>query len=342
MTHSVGIDVSLETSSICIVDQNGRVVRELTAETEPEALAMALLDTGLAFARVGLEAGPLSQWLHAGLTRARLPVMLIETRRLRAATKTMPVKTDRNDARAMAQVVRTGWFRAVHVKSALSQELRALLTARKLLVGKVRDLDNGIRGLLRGFGLKVGRIGERAFAERARELVAGRTALEALVRPLLAARAALLTERDHLHRLVLAAVRKDAVCRRLLTVPGVGPVTALTFCSAIDDPSRFRRSRAVGAHFGLTPRRYQSGETDRTGHISKQGDALARQALYEAANVLLTRTGRWSSLKAWGMGVARRSGMRRAKVAVARKLAVVLHSMWRDGTEFRWGKAAMA
>ncbi len=162
MTHSVGIDVSLETSSICIVDQTGRVVRELTAETEPEALAMALLDTGLAFARVGLEAGPLSQWLHAGLTRARLPVMLIETRRLRAATKTMPVKTDRNDARAIAQVVRTGWFRAVHVKSALSQELRALLTARKLLVAKLRDLDSGVRGLLRGFGLKVGQGGSEA------------------------------------------------------------------------------------------------------------------------------------------------------------------------------------
>src|ERR687894_93200 len=190
MTHCVGIDVSLETSSICIVDQSGRVIRELTVETEPEALAMALLDTGLTFSRVGLEAGPLSQWLHAGLTRAGLPVVLIETRRLRAATKTMPVKTDRNDARAIAQVVRTGWVPAVHVKSALSQELRALLTACKLLVGKVRDLDNGIRGLLRGFGLKMGLIGERAFAARASELVGGRAALKTLVGPLLAAREA--------------------------------------------------------------------------------------------------------------------------------------------------------
>jgi transposase len=137
---------------------------------------------------------------------------------------------------------------------------------------------------------------------------------------------------------VLAAVRNQPICRRLMSVPGVGPVTALTFCSAVDDPSRFTRSRAVGAHFGLTPRRYQSGETDRTGHISKQGDALARQALYEAANVLLTRTRRWSALKAWGIAVAKRAGMRRAKVAVARKLAVVLHRMWRDGTEFRWGR----
>jgi transposase len=341
MTHSVGIDVSLETSSICIVDQNGRVVRELTAETEPEALAVALLDTGLTFARVGLEAGPLSQWLHAGLTRAGLPVVLIETRRLRAATKTMPVKTDRNDARAIAQVVRTGWFRAVHVKSALSQELRALLTARKLLVAKLRDLDSGIRGLLRGFGLKVGQVGERSFPARIQDLVEGRS-LEAVILPLLQARSILISQRDHLHDLVMAAARRDDVCRKLMTVPGVGPVTALTFCSAVDDPQRFSRSRAVGAHFGLTPRRYQSGETDRTGHISKQGDALARQALYEAANVLLTRTSRWSALKAWGLSIAKRAGMRRAKVAVARKLATVLHAMWRDGTEFCWSREAVA
>jgi len=151
-----------------------------------------------------------------------------------------------------------------------------------------------------------------------------------------------LAEREGLHRLVLTAARQDETCRRLMTVPGVGPVTALTFRSAVDDPARFDRSRAVGAHVGLTPRRYQSGQTDRIGHISKQGDGLARQALYEAANVLLTRTSKWSSLKAWGMNVAKRAGMRGAKVAVARKLAVVLHRMWCDGTEFRWGKDAVA
>ena len=201
----------------------------------------------------------------------------------------------------MAQVVRTGWFKAVHVKSELSQELGALLTGRKLLVAELRDLDNGIRGLLRGFGLKVGQVSELTFPSRVRELVEEHAGLEALMAPLLQARDAVRTERERLHRLVLVAVRDDAVCRRLMTVPGVGPVTALTFCSAVDDPARFGRSRAVGAHFGLTPRRYQSGETDRVGHISKQGDGLARQALYEAANVLLTRTSKWSTLRhgAW-------------------------------------------
>jgi transposase len=254
----------------------------------------------------------------------------------------MPVKTDRGDARAVAQVVRAGWFRAVHVKSALSREARALLTVRELLVGKLRDLDNGVRGLLRGFGLKVGRAGERAFPIRARELVEGRPGLKAAIKPLLRAREALLAERERLHRLVPAAVRDEPVCRRLMTVPGVGPATALSFGSAADNPGRFSRSRALGAHFGLTPRRHQSGETDRAGHISKQGDGLARRALHEAANVPLTRTGRWSALKAWGVAVAERAGMRRAKVAVARKLAVVLHRIWRDGTEFRWSREAAA
>jgi len=185
MTHYTGIDVSLETSSICVVDGSGTVRRELKAASEPEALAAALIGTGLTFSRIGLEAGPMSQWLHAGLRAAELPVVLLETRQLRAATRTMPVKTDRTDARAIAQMVRTGWFRAVHVKSALSQKLRALLTARKLLVGQLRDIDNGIRGLLRGFGRKVGAVGERAFPSRARELAADRASLATVIEPFL-------------------------------------------------------------------------------------------------------------------------------------------------------------
>ncbi len=320
MTYYAGIDVSLEMSSICIVDQAGSIVREFRVASDPQALAAALIGLGLMFGRVGLEAGPMSQWLHGGLAAAGLPVVLLETRQLRAATRAMSIKTDRTDARAIAQMVRTGWFRAVHVKSPLSQELRALLTARKLLVAKLRDIDNGIRGLLRGFGLKMGKVGERGFPARVRELVGGRRSLAMVIEPLLQVRGVLLAELEGLHRLVMTAARHDEACRRLMTVPGVGPVTALTFCSAIDDPMRFTRSRAVGPHFGLTPRRYQFGETDRTGHISKQGDGLARQALYEAANVLLTRTSRWSSLKAWGMGLARRAGMRRALSALPTSL----------------------
>jgi transposase len=246
MTHYVGIDVSLETSSICIVDGAGTIVRELKSESDPDGLGAALNGTGLVFARVGLEAGPLSAWLHAGLRAAGLPVVLLETRQLRAATRTMPVKTDRSDARAIAQVVRTGWFRAVHVKSELSQELRTLLTGRRLLVAKLRDVENGIRGLLRGFGLKMGVVAERAFPARARDLANGRKSLAAVIEPLLLVREMLLGQRERLHRLVVTATRDDEVCRRLMTVPGVGPVTALTFGSAVYDPGRFSLSRAVG------------------------------------------------------------------------------------------------
>jgi transposase len=199
------------------------VLRELKAESELEALAAALTGVRLEFGRIGLEAGPMSQRLHAGFRAAGLPVVLLETRQLRAATRTMPVKTDRTDARAIAQMVRISWFRAVHVKSELSGELRALLTARKLLVGKLRDIDSGIRGLLRGFGLKVGTVGERAFPSRARQLAADRKSLAAVIEPLLQVCEVLLTERERLHRLVLLATRDDAVCRRLMTVPGVGP-----------------------------------------------------------------------------------------------------------------------
>jgi transposase len=204
------------------------------------------------------------------------------------------------------------------------------------------DVELSIRGILRGFGLKVGQVSKGRFATRIRELVAGQPMLERVVEPMLRAREALRAEYHALHRAVLGLVRADATCRRLMTVPGVGALVAITFTSAVDDPTRFGRSRAVGAHFGLTPKKYQSGETDVTGGISKVGDAMVRTALYEAANVMLTRTGRFSTLKRWALGVAKRRGMRRAKVALARKLATILHRIWVDGASFRFGKEAAA
>jgi transposase len=221
------------------------------------------------------------------------------------------------------------------------QEIRALLTARQLLVAKLRDLESSLRGILRGFGLKVGAVSKGKFEARIRELVAGQAGLEGVVGPLLRARAALRTEYGSLHGALLKAVREDEVCRRLMTIPGVGAVVAMTFRSAVDQPERFARSKAVGAHFGLTPKKYQSGEIDRTGRISKVGDARVRTALFEAANVMLTRAVRFSTLKAWALRVATRQGMKKAKVALARRLAVVMHRMWVDGTIFRWGKAGV-
>ena len=342
MEHFAGIDVALKDSSVCVVDATGRIVREAKVASEPEALAAWFRGLGIEVARVGLEAGPLSQWLHAGLGEAGFEAVLLETRRVRAALSAMTVKTDRKDARGIAQLLRMGWYRPVHRKSPPAQEVRALLVGRKLLQGKLLDVELSIRGILLGFGLKLGTVSRGRFVARVRELVAGQPMLERVVEPMLRARDTLRAEFHALHRTMLGIVRADATCRRLMTVPGVGAVVAVTFTSAIDDPARFRRSRAVGAHFGLTPKRYQSGETDVTGGISKAGDAMARAALYEAANVMLTRSGKFSTLKRWAMGVAQRRGARRAKVALARKLSTVLHRLWVDGGEFRFGKEGAA
>ena len=342
MEHHVGIDVSLELSSACVLDAAGRVVREAKVASEPEALVGFLRGLGLAIARVDLEAGPLSQWLHDGLREAGHDVVLLETQHVKAALSAMAVKTDRRDARGIAQLLRMGWFRPVHRKSVPSQEIRALLGARKQLQAKVVDLEQTLRGLLRGFGLKVGDASRGKLPARIRELAAGHAMLEKIVEPLLAAREAMWREFAKLHREVLAIVKEDQVCRRLMTVPGVGAVVSLTYKAAVDDPDRFKRSKSVGAFFGLTPKRYQSGETDVTGGITRVGDASVRTALHDAANALLTRGTRFSALKRWAVDVAKRRGMRRAKVALARKLATVLHRIWADGTEFVWGKEKTA
>ncbi|MBV8703865.1 MAG: IS110 family transposase, partial [Acetobacteraceae bacterium] len=297
---------------------------------------------GIEVARVGLEAGPLSQWLFAALRDAGLAVELLETRHVRNAFKAMPVKTDRKDARGIAQLMRLGWFRPVHCKSAPAQETRALLTARKLLQAKRIDVEMSLRGVLRGFGLKVGPTPPRNFAARIRELVEGQPTLTAVAEALLAAREVLETQLRGLEKRLRDRAREDGRARLLMTTPGVGVMVALTFVAAVDDPDRFRSSRAVGAHFGLTPKRYQSGETDVTGRISKIGDAGVRTALYEAANVILTRPVKGSALKSWAARIANRAGMRKAKVALARKLAVVLHRMLADGTPFAAERAAAA
>ena len=339
MEHYAGIDVSLELSSVCVVDAQGKIVKEAKVSSEPEALVSFFEGVGFPMKRIGLEAGPLSQWLHAGLAQAGLETVLLETRHVKAALSAMTVKTDRKDARGIAQLLRMGWFRAVHAKSMGSQEIRALLVARKQLLGRLIDVELSIRGILRGFGLKVGPVTRKGFELRIRELVTGQATLERIAGAMLLARAALKVEYEKLHKAVLAIVREDAVCRRLMTVPSVGPLVAITYKSAMDDPNRIAKSKAAGALFGLTPRKYQSGEKDITGGITRTGDEMVRTALYEAANVLLSRITRFSKLKRWGMDVAKRRGSKRAKVALARKIAVILHRMWVDGTTYRWAAA---
>ena len=342
MGYFAGLDVSLEETAICIVDEAGHIVREARAASEPEALVAFFGASGMEMERVGLEACSLTAWLHTALAEAGIPAICIETRQAKAAMGAMPNKTDRNDARGLAQIMRTGWYRAVHVKSPSCRSWRALLTARRMVINKRRDVENGIRALLREVGLKVGTPSRKDFAARVRELSANDPVLASLADSLLAVVEMMTREVERLTKRVLDEVRTEPTCRRLMTVPGVGPLTALAFRATIDQPNRFRKSRDVGAHLGLTPRRYQSGETDVQGRISRCGDELARTALYEAAHSLLIRSTKWSALRVWGMNVAKRRGMARARVAVARKLAVILHRMWADGSEFRWGKQAAA
>jgi transposase len=340
MEHCAGLDVSVKETSICIVDMEGRVIREMKVPTEPAAILAALAAVPGRWKRIGLEAGPLSQWLSGALAEAGLPVICVETRHMKAALSAQVNKTDRNDARGIAQMMRVGLYRPVHVKTQTSQERRMLLTGRKLLQAKALDIENDLRGTLKNFGLRIGPVSQAKFEARVLEVVDRHAGLLAIVTPLLAARRALREQFAVLHRQLLGLVRDDIVCRRLMSVPGVGPVAALAFRATVDVPARFRHSKAVGALFGLTPRKYQSGETDRTGRISKCGDAMMRTILFEAAQAMLTRTQRWSWLKAWGMKVARRRGMKKAIVAVARRMAIIMHRMWTDETEFRWTREA--
>jgi transposase len=342
MEHYVGLDVSLKQTSICVVNETGSVLREGVVASAPEAIAAFVRSKAPDVVRIGLETGPTTTWLWTELKRLGLPVICIDARHAKAVLKMQINKSDRNDAAGIARIMQTGWFKEVRVKDLDSHAVKALLASRALLVKIKRDLENQIRGLLKNLGLVIGRAKFNVFAARAEELIEGRPDLVAVVGPLLNARAAMEQQIRDLDGKVHKLARYDAQVRRFMTVPGVGPITALCFKATIDDPTRFKRSRSVGAYVGLTSRRHASGEVDWSGRISKCGDAMLRMYLFEAAGVLLTRVPKWSALKVWGTRLARRNGLRKAKVAVARKLAVILHRMWVDGTEFNWSKKEIA
>jgi transposase len=294
-----------------------------------------LSEVGVTLTRIGLEAGPLSQWLYAAMRQAGLAVELLETRHVRNAFKIMPVKTDRKDARGIAELMRLGWFRPVHCKSMEAQETRAMLTARKLVQKELHETESSLRGILRGFGLKVGKTTPVGFEGRIRELVTGHPSLEVIASALLSVRAVLRRQFNEFEKRLRTIARTDTRARLLMTTPGVGVIVALTFASAIDDPSRFKSSKAVGAYFGMTPTRYQSGETDYSGRISRNGDGSVRAVLYEAGHLILTRPLKGcTALKSWAMRIAKRAGTKKAAVALARKLAVIMHRMLADGTPF--------
>ncbi len=336
MESYVGLDVSLKRTSICVVDRTGKVLCEGTVNSTPEAIVEFVKSKAAGAVRIGLETGPTSTWLWTEIQALGLPVICIDARHAKAVLKMQINKSDRNDAFGIARIMQCGWYKEVRVKGLDSHAIKAVLVSRALLVKIKRDLENQIRGLLKNLGLVIGQAKMNVFVVRATELIEHRPELVAAVEPLLKVREGVEKQITDLDRKVMRLARNDVQVRRFVTAPGIGPITALCYLATIDDPTRFKRSRSVGAYVGLTSRRYASGEVDWTGRISKCGDPMLRSYLYEAAGVLLTRVAKWSVLKAWGMRIAKRSGLRKAKVAVARKLAVILHRMWVDGTEFKW------
>ena len=339
MEYFVGLDVSLRSCALCILDGRGKVCMERELPCEVDEIVNCLNAFGHPIVRIGFEAGALSQYLFFGLKDKGFEIVCMEARQVSAALSAMRNKTDKTDAKGIAQILRTGWFSPVHMKSREAHGLRALLSTRKALLKKTMDLANEVRGLLKIFGVRLPRtVKHGSFDDLVRPMIEMDEVLAHAVIPLLDARAVLFQHYLELDRRVKHAASQDEVCMRMMTVPGVGPIAALTFKAAVDDPNRFKRSRTVAAHFGLTPRRYQSGEHDNPGRISKAGDQNVRATLYAAANALLMRTMAGSQIKSWGMRLMRTKGRRRAVVAVARKLAVVLHRMWINGTEFRQEK----
>ena len=335
MPYFVGLDGSKKTTSICVMDRKGAIVREGEVATEPKAITSFLRGQGARYALVGMEEWTMSSWLRDGLARARLPVICIEGRHAHGVLKARAHKTDRTDARGIADLLRTGTYRPVHRKSEASRQIKALLTARQLLATKALGMENAIRGLLMNLGFTLGARLRRAFGDVVTRLVRRNEFAWGLVAPLLELCAKLRDQARELERRLTAIAKGDEACRVLTTAPGVGPLTALAYRSVIDDPNRFARSRSVGPLLGLVPRVRQSGETERRGRITKAGDHMLRSGLYMAAIVILRRGGRESWLRAWGETVAARRGKKRAFIAVARRLAVVLHRMWVTGASFR-------
>src|ERR1051326_1156398 len=334
MEYFAGLDVSMAETQVCVVTRNGSVIHKAKVPSTPADIAaeLARLPT---CRRIVFETGRMAPMLYHGLRQLGLPVICIESRQAYQALKLLAThKTDHNDARGLAHLARTGFFKPVHVKSLPAHAVRSLIIARKKLVGQRVTLENQIRGLAVVFGVRLPRALTAAFIRQALRASENITGLSAAMRGLVAARTAVLAAVASIDADIRQLVRASAACRRLMTIPGVGQLTALAFTAAIDNPGRFQRSRDIGAYFGLVPRRYQSGEVDYSGSISKCGDRRVRTLLYEAANVMLTRYKPALKLKDWALAIAKRSTMRKARIALARRLAIIMHAMLRDGTEF--------
>ncbi len=335
MEEYVGFDVSKEETSFCVMDKAGKILSQGKALSDPRSLFEALRDHTLCPKRIVLETGTLSGWLARELRGLGMPVDVIDARQAHAVMKLQHNKTDANDAHLLAEIARTGFCRPVSVSSEAAQVQRILIKSRRHLVGQRRATENAIRGFLCALGLRFAK-GSGNLAGRVRAALKERPDLKPMIEPLLASAEALKTQIERLDEDVVREAKASPASRLLMTVGGVGPITAVAYAATIDDPRRFAKSRDVGAYLGLTSRRYQSGEMDYSGRISKHGDSLLRSLLYEAANSLLTVVRRAHPLKDWARRIRKRSSHKKACVALARKLAVIMHRMLITGEAFRW------
>lgn len=337
MTIYAGLDVSDKATHVCVVDGAGGLVWRGECATDPEVLARTLRRHAPELVRVVLETGPLSTFLYHGLIERGVPVVCICARHAKGVLSVRSNKSDVHDAEGLAQLARTGWFKAVHIKAEATHLDRAQLKIRGQLIEAHRAMANQLRGLLKLFGLRLGKVTTpNKRAERLRALFAQKPEIEPIMEPLIESLAGIEVQIRRSTKQLAAKAAADPVAARMMTVPSVGPITALTYKTSIEDPGRFDRGRDAGAFAGLVPRRNQSGERDYKGRISKAGDPMLRSALYEAANNLLSRVKRPCALQTWGKRIAETRGAKRARVAVARKLAILLHRLWLSETEFCW------
>lgn len=333
MNEYIGLDVSLKETAVSI-RRNGQRIWRGKCPSDPHLLAALIRKRAPAAKRVVFETGPLSVWFFHALTAEGMPAICIDARHAKAALDMAANKTDANDADGLAHLAEVGFFREVRVKGFDSMLSRTLVAARTKLVRTTLDVANQIRGLMKTFGLIVPRSMGGKFEAHVRSLLADRAALSQIILPLLEAWRALRLQATRLTQQLLAEARRSEQCQLLMSIPGVGAITATAYLTAVENASNFKRSRSVGAWLGLTTRRYQSGEVDYDGHISRRGDAHVRSLLYEAAVVILTRSQANSDLRSWGMKLREKIGFKRSAIAVARKLAVIMHAMLRSGELF--------
>lgn len=336
MQYFTGLDVSMKETSICIVDEKGKVVFETCVETQPLDIYQALKSTLLPIEKIGIESGSLSHWLVSELLELKLPVLCVDSRQMGALLSLKINKTDKNDAKVIANAMRTSNYQEVKLKSQQSVELSTLLTARATLVQQRTALKNTVRGIIKLFGIRLKTTGSKSFVEATRAAVKElETTVKEAVEALLTTFEMLENKIKPLEKSLIAIAKADEDVQLLMTIPGVGVLTALSYKIAVGDPMRFEKSRQVGAYLGMTPRQYSSGEIEIQGRISKCGSKSTRALLVGAANSMLTRSKKWSKLKAWGLKLMRKKGKAKAEVAVGRKLSVIMHRMLITREPFR-------